>query len=83
MYHYTRHTPVQQFKVEQIKGDISETDFFQNAIQGKTFATSVVPSKVPLTNEFGDVEIGLPTMFVAAPLMDEVKKPEKRQGDEN
>ena len=42
-----------------------------------------MPSKVPLTNEFGDVEVGLPTMFVAAPLMGEVKKPEKHQGDED
>ncbi|MFQ5686650.1 MAG: PAS domain S-box protein [Candidatus Scalindua sp.] len=56
---------------EEVGRDISETDFFKNAIQGKTFATKIVPSEVPLTNEFGNVEAGLPTMFVATPLMDE------------
>jgi PAS domain S-box-containing protein len=56
---------------EGVGRDISETDFFKNAIQGKTYATSVVPSKVPLTNEFEEKEVGLPTMFVATPLMDE------------
>ncbi len=56
---------------EEVGRDISKTDFFENAIQGKTFATSIVPSEVSLTNEFGNVEVGLPTMFVATPLMDE------------
>src|SRR3972149_2059166 len=48
--------------------DISTTDFFRNAIQGKTFATSVIPSKVPLINEFEEKEVGLPTMFISTPL---------------
>jgi PAS domain S-box-containing protein len=55
---------------EGIGRDISETDFFKNAIEGKTFATNIVPSEVPLINEFGTVEVGLPTMFVATPLKD-------------
>lgn len=53
---------------EGVGRDISKTDFFKNAIQGKTFATSVVPSKVPLINEFEEKEIGLPTMFISTPL---------------
>jgi PAS domain S-box-containing protein len=48
--------------------DISDTDFFKNAIQGKTVATSVIPSKVPLINEFEEKEVGLPTMFISTPL---------------
>ena len=56
---------------EGVGRDISKTDFFKNAIQGKTFATNIVPSEVSLMNEFGNVEVGVPTMFVATPLMDE------------
>ena len=48
--------------------DISEIDYFKQAIKGKTFLTNIVPSKVPLTNEFDEKEVGLPTMFVATPL---------------
>lgn len=54
--------------------DISNTDFFKNAIQGKTFATSVIPSKVPLINEFEEKEVGLPTMFISTPLKDKDDK---------
>lgn len=50
--------------------DISNTDFFKNAIQGRTYATSVIPSKVPLINEFEEKEVGLPTMFISTPLKD-------------
>ena len=55
---------------EGVGRDISKTDFFKNAIQGKTFATSIVPSKVPLINEFEEKEVGLPTMFISTPLKD-------------
>jgi PAS domain S-box-containing protein len=53
---------------ESVGRDISKTVFFKNAIQGKTFATSIVPSKVPLINEFEEKEVGLPTMFISTPL---------------
>jgi PAS domain S-box-containing protein len=56
---------------ERVGNDISKMDFFKQAIQGKTFASSIMPSKVPLMNEFDEEELGLPTMFVASPLKDE------------
>ncbi len=56
---------------ERVGKDISEMDFFKYAIHGKTYSSSVIPSQVPLINEFDEYEIGLPTMFVASPLMDE------------
>ncbi len=56
---------------ESIGKDISKMSFFKQAIQGKTFASSIMPSKVPLMNEFDEKELGLPTMFVASPLKDE------------
>ncbi len=55
---------------ERAGEDISEIDYFKQAIKGKTFLTNVVPSKIPLTNEFEEKEVGLPTMFVASPLKD-------------
>ena len=55
---------------EENIGDISTRDFFKQAIQGKTSATSIIPSEIALTNEFDEKEIGLPTMFVSTPLKD-------------
>jgi len=56
---------------ERVGNDISKMDFFKQAIQGKTFASCIMPSKIPLINEFDEKELGVPTMFVAAPLIDE------------
>ncbi|MHC4270061.1 MAG: PAS domain S-box protein [Planctomycetota bacterium] len=56
---------------ERVGKNISKMDFFKQAIQGKTFVSNVIPSKVPLINEFDEEELGLPTMFVASPLKDE------------
>ena len=56
---------------ERVGNDISKSNFFKQAIQGKTFASNIMPSKVPLINEFDEKELGLPTMFVASPLKDE------------
>ncbi|MDV5165846.1 MAG: PAS domain-containing protein [Candidatus Scalindua sp.] len=48
--------------------DLSEKDYFKNSIQGNTFVSDIVPSEVPLVNEFDEKEIGVPTMFVSTPL---------------
>ena len=55
---------------EDIGGDLSGRDFVQQAMQGNAYATSIIPSTIALINEFDDKEIGLPTMFVSAPLKD-------------
>ncbi|MCP4264017.1 MAG: HAMP domain-containing protein [Candidatus Brocadiaceae bacterium] len=51
-------------------GDVSERGFFKKAIQGQTNVTTIIPSKIALTNEFDEKEVGLPTMFVSTPLKD-------------
>ncbi|MDP6924745.1 MAG: PAS domain S-box protein [Candidatus Scalindua sp.] len=51
--------------------DISKMDIFKHAAQGKISASSIIPSKIPLMNEFDENEKGLPTMFVASPLKDD------------
>ena len=53
---------------ENVGRDLSEKDYFKNTLLGKTLATSIVPSEVPLMNEFDEKEIGLPTMLVLTPL---------------
>jgi len=56
---------------ERVGNDISEMNFFKQAIQGNTFASSIIPSKIPLINEFDETELGVPTMFVSSPLKDD------------
>jgi len=55
---------------EDLGADLSGRDFFKQAMQGNPYATSIIPSEIALTNEFDEKEIGLPTMFVSAPLKD-------------
>jgi PAS domain S-box-containing protein len=55
---------------EGIGYDISGMDYFKEAIQGKTYVSSIVPSEIPLINEYGEKELGLPTMFVSSSLRD-------------
>ncbi len=50
--------------------DISGMDYFQQAMEGNTFVSGIVPSKTPLLNEAGEMELDMPTMFVSAPLKD-------------
>ncbi|MHC4268268.1 MAG: PAS domain S-box protein [Planctomycetota bacterium] len=53
---------------ESVGRDLSDKDYFKNALQGQTFATSILPSEISLMNEFDEKEIGLPTMLVSTPL---------------
>jgi len=55
---------------ESIGDDLSGRDFFTQAMRGNPYATSIIPSQIALTNEFDEKEVGLPTMFVSAPLKD-------------
>ena len=53
---------------DDVGSDLSKMDYFKQAMQGRTFTSSVVPSEIPLINEFEEKEVGLPTMVVATPL---------------
>ncbi len=55
---------------EGVGNDVSEMEYFKQAVQGNTFVSSIFPSEIPLVNEFGEKEIGAPTMFVSTPLKD-------------
>lgn len=55
---------------EKVGNDISQMDYFKQTIQGNTFVSGVIPSEIPLISEFGEKELGMPTMFVSTPLRD-------------
>ncbi|MEK7788739.1 MAG: cache domain-containing protein, partial [Planctomycetota bacterium] len=55
---------------ENVGSDISEMDYFKQAALGKTFVSGIIPSEIALTNEYGEKELGMPTMFVSTPLKD-------------
>ncbi|MBI5306775.1 MAG: HAMP domain-containing protein [Planctomycetes bacterium] len=53
---------------ELVGMDVSTKDFFRSAVNGALFTSSIIPSDVPLKNESGVTEAGLPTMLVSAPV---------------
>ncbi|TLD40983.1 MAG: hypothetical protein JETT_2748 [Candidatus Jettenia ecosi] len=55
---------------EGLGNDVSQMEYFKEAVQGKTYVSSVVPSEIPLMNEYGEKELGLPNMLVSSPLKD-------------
>ncbi|MGR3177980.1 MAG: cache domain-containing protein [Candidatus Anammoxibacter sp.] len=48
--------------------DVSKFDYFKDALSGETFVTKIRPSEVEVENELGQMELGLPTMFVFTPI---------------
>lgn len=51
--------------------DIASTPYFQEALRGKTVFSDIMPSTIPIENEEGNPEVGLPTMFVSTPVTNE------------
>jgi len=51
--------------------DISEHEYFKKSMSGETFVSQIMHSKIPIENEFGKLELGLPTMVVSAPITDQ------------
>ncbi|MFQ5956141.1 MAG: cache domain-containing protein [Candidatus Brocadiales bacterium] len=49
---------------------MTEFDYFQEAMQGKTFVSQVKPAIFPILDEFGEKGYGVPTLFVSAPIRD-------------
>lgn len=50
--------------------NISAKDYFRSAMNGAFFTSSILPSDVPVENESGIPEVGVPTMLVSAPIKD-------------
>jgi len=50
--------------------NISEYSYFRKAMDGETFVSRIIPSEIPIENEFGKLETGIPTMVVSTPITD-------------
>ncbi len=50
---------------------IAEFEYFREAKLGQIFVSQVHPSVFPVLNEFGEMERGVPTLFVSGPIRDD------------
>ncbi len=55
---------------ELVGANISTKDYFRSSIKGAFFTSNIIPSDVPVENESGTLEAGVPTMLVSAPIKD-------------
>jgi HAMP domain-containing protein len=55
---------------ELVGANISAKDYFRSSIKGALFTSNIIPSDVPVENESGILEAGVPTMLVSAPIKD-------------
>ena len=55
---------------ELVGTNISAKDFFRSSIKGVFFTSNIIPSDVPIENESGILEVGVPTMLISAPVKD-------------
>ncbi len=53
--------------------NVAGFEFFQKATNGITFISPIVPSVIPLENEYGKLEPGLPTFYITSPVIYENK----------
>lgn len=53
--------------------NVAGFEFFQKAVSGITFVSTIAPSVVPLENEYGKLELGLPTLYITTPVIYEHK----------
>lgn len=53
--------------------NVAGFEFFQKAASGVTFVSTIAPSVIPLENEYGKLELGLPTLYITTPVIYEHK----------
>jgi hypothetical protein len=77
IYHYkeafvanTAGNVVLSSDVDNTRTNISSRQYFQKAKKGETFISDIIGSEVPIENENGQLELGMPTMFVSTPILD-------------
>ena len=57
----------------KIIANLAGFEFFQKALNGLTFVSNIAPSVVDLENEYGKLELGLPTLYITTPVIYEHK----------
>jgi HAMP domain-containing protein len=55
---------------EHVGANISAKDYFRSSIKGVFFTSNIIPSDVPIENESGMLEAGVPTILASAPIKD-------------
>ncbi len=53
--------------------NVAGFEFFQKAANGITFVSTIASSVIPLENEYGKLELGMPTLYVTTPVIYEHK----------
>lgn len=53
--------------------NVAGFEFFQKAVSGITFVSTIAPSVIPLENEYGKLELGMPTLYITTPVVYEHK----------
>lgn len=53
--------------------NVAGFEFFQQAVSGSTFVSDISPSVIPLENEYGKLELGMPTLYISTPVIYEHK----------
>jgi hypothetical protein len=54
------------------KNGLKTEQHFQNAINKKVGVSKIFPSTIPIKNEYGNYEIGVPTLLISVPIRGEV-----------
>lgn len=57
---------------ELVGTSIATKDFFCAATKGIFFTSHIIPSDVPIENDLGALEVGVPTMFISVPIKDRI-----------
>ncbi|WKZ22955.1 MAG: ATP-binding protein [Candidatus Brocadiaceae baterium WH-1] len=53
--------------------NVAGYEFFKKALNGITFVSPIAPSVIPLENEYGVLETGMPTLYITTPVIYENK----------
>ncbi len=53
----------------EVGATVFSRQFFKKAIDGETFVSDVTGSVIPIKNEEGQLELGMPTMFISTPIL--------------
>lgn len=56
-------------EVDNIVTNISSRQYFKKAMKGETFISDITGSVIPIRNEEGQLESGMPTMFISTPIL--------------
>ncbi|MCP5004609.1 MAG: hypothetical protein GY941_11830 [Planctomycetes bacterium] len=77
IYHYkevfvanTEGDVVLSSESDNVRATVSSKQYFINAMNGETCISDIISSEVPIENEKGQLELGMPTMFVSTPILD-------------